>query len=439
MRTRYSLSIKEFITVCLMLFYGTWGYVPILMPSVAGAQVLESQQAQTHSINHIVLFAEWVGIAYLLYEVRFKLAWGLTSVRLALIYIGYSVLSILWSANTSSAVSTCLSLFFTTILAIYLASTYSAERLTVLLSWLGMMLSGLSAVFALLLPSYGIDHFNHVGAWQGIYAQKNSLGVVMVYMTGIALALQPVTFLQKVWKAIVFTLCFAEAILSASREAWIGCAILLLLQFGLYVYSRFAVRSRVPLLAMALTAIGTAIAAGVALFVYIVTALGRDITLSGRTPLWEAVIDQCKTRPLLGFGLNSFWGSEHAFPVNMAIHWVATSAHDGYLECVLELGLVGLMFLLLVIGSGYINMIKVLARVREIAVARAWIYSVLAVTLFNLTGNMTGISNSISWVLLVSSCCMLERLVLERSIQNEIAWEEEESAEYFASLEALKI
>jgi len=415
MKTKYSLSIKDFLTVCLMLFYGTWGYVPILMPSVAGAQTLDHQLAQTHAVNHIVLFAEWAGILYLLFATRFNIQHGLTSARLALAYVGYSILSIGWASDVSSAISTCISLFFTTLLALYLASNYTTERLTVIFSWLGLLLSVFSAIFALFLPAYGLDHYNHVGAWQGIYAQKNSLGVVMVYMGGVAMSLEAETFLEKLWKGSVFILCFAEAILSASREAWIGCALLILINACLHLYSRFALRSRVPLLIMAFVFISTAIGACAALIAYIVTALGRDVTLSGRTPLWAAVIEQCKLHPLLGFGLNSFWGSAHAFPVNIAIHWVATSAHDGYLECVLELGVVGLSILLFIILVGYMNMVRVLVRVREIFSARAWMFGLLAVSLFNLTGNMTGISNSISWVLLIASCCMLERLAVERS------------------------
>jgi O-antigen ligase len=392
-----------------MLFFGTWGYVPILMPRTAGALTAETQISQQHSINHIVLALVWSGIFYYILKSRFRLRFDLLAAKIALAYTGFAMLSIVWSTDRASTFSTGMNLIFTTFLAIHLVSKYSSERLVVLLAWLGFILAVSSAFFAVFLPGYGVDHYDHPGAWQGVYAQKNSLGIVMVYMTAIALSLKANTFVEKLWKSAIFVLCAAEAVLSQSREAWIGCAVLLLMHFLLKGYARFSLSSRGSVLLIGFVSLVLAVTGGAALAAYILVLLGRDVTLSGRTDLWQAVLEQCKLHPFTGYGLNAFWGSAKAFPVYLVIHWIATSAHDGYLECLLELGAFGLFLLLALFLLPVRNSVKVLTSQVNFDDSKAWIYCLLAIALFNITANITGISNSISWVLLVCSACALEQ------------------------------
>ncbi len=405
---RLSLTLDEIGSICLMLFFGTWGYVPILMPNAAGALTAESQINQQHSINHIILLLVWSGISYYILKSHFNLRLDLLASKIAL---GYSILAMLswfWSANRASTFSASVSLMFTTLLGIHLVSKYPVERLVVLLSWLGFILAMASAFFAILLPNYGIDHFAHVGAWQGVYGQKNGLGVVMVYMSGIALSLQATTFTEKMWKYGVCFLCMAEAGLSQSREAWIGVALLVLVHIALSAYSRFALSSRGTVLTLGfIGVVASCVIIGV-LAAYILTLLGRDVTLSGRTELWAAVLEQCRLHPITGYGLAAFWGSANAFPVYIVIHWIATSAHDGYLECLLELGSIGLFLLMLLLILPARYTVKVLTTKENFNSSRTWIYCLLAIALFNITADITGLTNSISWVLLVSSACALE-------------------------------
>jgi O-antigen ligase len=65
--------------------------------------------------------------------------------------------------------------------------------------------------------------------------------------------------------------------------------------------------------------------------------------LTGRIPLWQALVEQVWQHPWLGEGFAAFWS-----PLNIAQlgSWDLTSAHNGYLEELLNTGVVGLTLLL---------------------------------------------------------------------------------------------
>lgn len=66
--------------------------------------------------------------------------------------------------------------------------------------------------------------------------------------------------------------------------------------------------------------------------------LGRDNTLTGRTEVWAAVLPEMKRHALLGFGFGSFWTDARRLLYDIP------TAHNGYLDTLLELGAVGLAF-----------------------------------------------------------------------------------------------
>jgi O-antigen ligase len=68
-------------------------------------------------------------------------------------------------------------------------------------------------------------------------------------------------------------------------------------------------------------------------------SLNRDSTLTGRTEIWSAVLPAMKQRALLGYGFGSFWTD-----ARRKLYYHMPSAHNGYLDILLELGVVGLAF-----------------------------------------------------------------------------------------------
>jgi exopolysaccharide production protein ExoQ len=77
-------------------------------------------------------------------------------------------------------------------------------------------------------------------------------------------------------------------------------------------------------------------------------------TLSGRTLLWEDLLNLASDRPLLGYGFDSFWTPAHIAEVSLRRGWVITQSHSGYIEALLNVGWLGasLLVLMLTVGLG---------------------------------------------------------------------------------------
>lgn len=87
-------------------------------------------------------------------------------------------------------------------------------------------------------------------------------------------------------------------------------------------------------------------------------SLGRGGGLSGRTDIWAASIAAVRN-PVIGTGFESFWNA-NASRVNHSLHLLGyrdlsnlNSAHNGYLQIYLDLGLVGVCLLVIILISGY--------------------------------------------------------------------------------------
>ena len=89
--------------------------------------------------------------------------------------------------------------------------------------------------------------------------------------------------------------------------------------------------------------------------------MGRNATLSGRTDLWQDLL-QLAVDPWFGAGFESFWLGDRAKLLWAKYYWHPNQAHNGYLETYLALGWIGVGFLGFVMAWGYRNVISALRR-----------------------------------------------------------------------------
>ena len=84
----------------------------------------------------------------------------------------------------------------------------------------------------------------------------------------------------------------------------------------------------------------------------ILEASGRDATLTGRTGLWETLLQE-PINPLIGVGYTSFWLGERLTRLwAMYPNSPPNQAHNGYLEVYLNLGLIGVCLIAGVLWRG---------------------------------------------------------------------------------------
>jgi exopolysaccharide production protein ExoQ len=123
-------------------------------------------------------------------------------------------------------------------------------------------------------------------------------------------------------------------------------------------------------------------------------ALGRDSTLTGRTEVWEVVLD-LNSNALLGAGFESFWLGPRLEKMWSMYWWHPNQAHNGYIEVVLNLGWVGLGIFMVLMLESYRRMVTAVAEGHEVGALMLAYW--LAAAIYNLTESAIRVFNPI-WI-----------------------------------------
>ena len=136
-------------------------------------------------------------------------------------------------------------------------------------------------------------------------------------------------------------------VLGALMTGSMTSIMLMLVGSGCYTYLRFdrykrgAVNAFAAVIGSYLAVVGPAQAK-----LQILNAMGRDASLSGRGELWAKVGAEISQRPILGCGYGAFWiegkGRE------LVTTWNPRQSHHAYLDVLTDLGIIGLIMVLLV-------------------------------------------------------------------------------------------
>lgn len=89
---------------------------------------------------------------------------------------------------------------------------------------------------------------------------------------------------------------------------------------------------------------------------------GKDTTLSGRSDIWKFVWDDIENKLLLGYGFATYWimGSARLeIFADLFEGFQVNQAHNGFLEIMLQLGIVGSIFFLFLIAAYIYRMFKI--------------------------------------------------------------------------------
>lgn len=101
----------------------------------------------------------------------------------------------------------------------------------------------------------------------------------------------------------------------------------------------------------------------------LVKDLGRDPTLTGRTDVWKAVLDN-SANPLFGAGFEGFWIGERLGKVWATIGpggQGLQEAHNGYLEIYLNLGWLGIALFAFLMITGYRRIVRAFRNCPDVA------------------------------------------------------------------------
>jgi O-antigen ligase len=146
----------------------------------------------------------------------------------------------------------------------------------------------------------------------------------------------------------------AVLLLTRSRSSVIALAVVLSLRWLVSATAgrtAFALAAAAWIGCSALFLFGGAVGPAVRDAVLMSRADSEVGTLSGRTALWEQLLQYASERPVLGYGVGAFWTPRRVQAVYTAQRWPAADAHSNYIEQLLDLGAVGLGLFLFVVGA----------------------------------------------------------------------------------------
>lgn len=221
------------------------------------------------------------------------------------------------------------------------------------LFWTFVGLVALSAAMALLQPSFGQVVENrsfHGMAWRGVFAGKNWLGNTTAYLFVIALFATSVSVVLRLGGAIMamIVLFFANSQgsnVTVLAVAGVTIAILLLRRTKSTPGVQAMIFGTGSILVMLFAIFG---------LTFVLEALGRDPTLTGRTVIWAAYFNRAVSFWLIGAGPGSFEGvSGVTYDVMLSLlqYGSISSPHNMYIAAFGEVGIFGLLAFVLALAS----------------------------------------------------------------------------------------
>jgi O-antigen ligase len=149
----------------------------------------------------------------------------------------------------------------------------------------------------------------------------------------------------------------------------------------------------------------------------IVTSLGRDMTLTDRTFIWQDLLAM-PINPIFGVGYDTFWLGER-LEFFARKHLVA-EAHNGYIEAYLEVGVIGCFLMLGVIFSGFARARAHLADAATASYGRLQLTVIAVFLTYNVTESAYKVTMLMAFTLILA---LLQRPGLEQPVARDSAAE----------------
>lgn len=189
-----------------------------------------------------------------------------------------------------------------------------------------------------------------------LHPNHQAWNCVLLLISGSALLRQ----IRRFWRPAYFmamTLGVVFLFLTKSRTSLACGALALTFYWGGRLSGRQTLRllyvSGILLVAVLFAA--TFVDSGVASQLDRTLLAGRDEetyqNLSGRIPLWSLCMEYVRVRPVAGYGFESFWTADHIRDISDQEGWTVPISHNGFIELMLGLGVIGLTLYLYQLAS----------------------------------------------------------------------------------------
>jgi len=388
---------KIFVVISLLFF--TQGFFTIIL----GSDV-ELNPDKDSLLLRLIGLSIYL-IAFFLSAFRWQKTLTFVSKNLWILFlVSLAIVSVSWSSVPDISLRKTIALIGTSIFGMYLGSAYNfEEQLKLYGCTFGISIIA-SFLFVFALPEYGILNNEAItGAWRGIYPHKSGMGEIM--------SISFITFYFLLSSATKYRLfialnCLFSIILIYNSQSATALTLIVFIFLIGETLKKLSLKSKESVFLILSFLI-------IAVFVQLLFILnfntfldinGKDITLSGRTTLWESLWEFIRLKLWFGYGYGTFFSSlNRETQLLWKVHtWSPVHAHNGYIQLWINLGLVGLLTFL----AGYISCLfnSLFKYLVFKDIKMLWIFSFLVYTVFL---NFTEVSfmaiNSIVWIISLAS------------------------------------
>jgi exopolysaccharide production protein ExoQ len=353
---------------------------------------------------------------------RRQINWGrlLTQNKWIVLYLLYCLSSILWADESFILAKRWLKDLGTPIVAlVMLTEERPFEAVGITLRRLAFLLLPLSVLYIKFYPALGRAYHNDGSPmYTGVGHQKNDLGL-MCLTAGMYFA----------WKIFqkrgehelaeksdindwILMGMLVWLLLKSDSQTSTGC---LLMAMTAMLIARVKPISNKPSRLIAVSALGAIsyaiLESTMHIKEFILDLMGRDPSLTSRTEIWDVVFRH-EGNPIIGVGFMSFWSGERLLSLWDECKCRINQAHNGYVEQYVNLGYVGVAFIVIIMLSGLLKVRKELDTDPAAGVLRFCFITVAA--LYNYTeASFYGISNM--WLMMMIGCIDISGVAVPRT------------------------
>jgi exopolysaccharide production protein ExoQ len=281
------------------------------------------------------------------------------------LFIGYAGLSVFWSDFPFVAFKRWIKEFGNLIMVLIILSEHDHPSIIKqLFSRFAYLLVPLSIVLIKYFPDYGRTFSPWGGAeYTGVGLNKNYLGFLCLtcsffFFWRILGWWKDRRNVSKIWKKegllyLVFMAMLFWLFGMSNSATSVMCFVIgscILVGVDLSVIKQHKERIGIIFCGICLSLIYLETSFGLSDLVF--DLMGREKSFTDRVPLWNEVL-ALGTNPIFGEGYNSFWITDGARRFSESLWWHPNSTHNGYLDTYMNLGWIGICFLVLVIYSAF--------------------------------------------------------------------------------------
>ncbi|MGD9703660.1 MAG: O-antigen ligase family protein [Acidimicrobiia bacterium] len=262
------------------------------------------------------------------------------------LFLGFQVMSMAWTTNPGQwreglvrsvlpgiGVIICAGL---TDLRVFIKGILTGIRAMLVITCAALVLFPGSTTF-------GMDDARNIQpGWHGLFLHKNVLSMFLVFSLVTVLCLDR-SKLLKLASLITITVLLIG---SSSTTGFAGALVVLLMLVWLVVYRATAVHSTFIFVLVTLAGFLALIPITYGILPTVVGWFGKDLTFSGRTAIWRASLNALRGHELAGYGLGGLWFDAGSVPtqnLRLDIGFSVVHAHNGAIELLIQLGVVGLV------------------------------------------------------------------------------------------------